>query len=786
MLFIGKRMAFIVISILCVIVNVQFVTSQGDFLNLSAFPCFTHTCSKFSPQCACDELCHYYGDCCFDAPASTPEVFVDFPPKELMQCRRLPGNSNSVLWMVSECPEMVPERISILCLFEPSNDDVTEVNLFRPVSDRYGNVYKNYHCAVCNGIHPSEIELWEITQSCTSCPESLSLDQHHVANISAEHCQLTYQLSLLNQVLRWRSCQGNWIATCPEVRDLLEKEICSNTSSPGWYNGDYYKNEYCARCNGMNNSLSWACDSFLIDESLPDLGVLDRIFDFSNLGEHHTPQIPQIPSCNENGTYNDFIFITVNDSFISYCDNLLDRAQKCFFDEIIEGFSDDLSWDSINDFRTASLNEEGAHKRLSRGFRIPRVNTSWLDDLYNEFYKEISIKSCYLSNVELIRICGYEEWSETNNCSRETIEYKLEDNSTTDEVLSELASTFGVEFKISWFRIHTKTVPLATALSERSITVCLTDVKDDQVPVFISSPYYLWLHTIFGGICCIVAVFSHIATFLTYLIFSKLRNTFGISLMSFVFSVAMGIVFVQYVNDFVITVNDRLCQSFAVIGHFCWLSSFSWLTILVWDLYATLASTTLRIRKASSNRRLALYCCLGWVLPFLIIAACLTMWLCELTNISISYGSVQGKTCWINPPLVSLFVVGVPLTVSFLANMVLFSLIGRSFYHHRSNSAVLRKGSNSSTTSRKGKQVELIVYIKMAMLMGFSWFFGFLSEFSGVEVLWAFYYLSFLLQGLVVFIFFGLGGRAGVLWRSKLGLSGSSSTQTQMSTNVSH
>ncbi|PIK54467.1 hypothetical protein BSL78_08680 [Apostichopus japonicus] len=335
-------MAFIVISILCVIVNVQFVTSQGDFLNLSAFPCFTHTCSKFSPQCACDELCHYYGDCCFDAPASTPEVFVDFPPKELMQCRRLPGNSNSVLWMVSECPEMVPERISILCLFEPSNDDVTEVNLFRPVSDRYGNVYKNYHCAVCNGIHPSEIELWEITQSCTSCPET---------NISAEHCQLTYQLSLLNQVLRWRSCQGNWIATCPEVRDLLETEICSNTSSPGWYNGDYYKNEYCARCNGMNNSLSWACDSFLIDESLPDLGVLDRIFDFSNLGEHHTPQIPQIPSCNENGTYNDFIFITVNDSFISYCDNLLDRAQKCFFDEIIEGFSDDLSWDSINDFQ---------------------------------------------------------------------------------------------------------------------------------------------------------------------------------------------------------------------------------------------------------------------------------------------------------------------------------------------------------------------------------------------------------------------------------------------------
>ncbi|PIK54468.1 hypothetical protein BSL78_08681, partial [Apostichopus japonicus] len=309
-----------------------------------------------------------------------------------MQCRRLPGNSNSVLWMVSECPEMVPERISILCLFEPSNDDVTEVNLFRPVSDRYGNVYKNYHCAVYNGIRASEIELWEITQSCTRCPESLSLDQHHVANISAEHCQLTYQLSLLNQVLRWRSCQGNWIATCPEVSDLLETEICSNTSSPGWYNGDYYKNEYCARCNGMNDSLAWTW------------------------------------------------------------------------------FSDDLSWDSINDFRTASLNEEGAHKLLSRGFRIPRVNTSWLDDLYNEFYKEIPMKSCYLSNVELIRICGYKDWSETNNCSRETIEYKLEDNSTTDEVLSELASTFGVEFKISWFRIHTKTVPMATALSERSIT----------------------------------------------------------------------------------------------------------------------------------------------------------------------------------------------------------------------------------------------------------------------------------------------------------------------------
>ncbi|KAJ8040314.1 G-protein coupled receptor Mth2 [Holothuria leucospilota] len=765
------RIGFFVLHFV-VIVTVLGQTSWKSFDDGTGFNCANQSCSSDRRTCHCDSFCTYFRDCCEDY-ESDQDTFVSkywknlFPHYDFLKCRSIPGywkdgygrSTNcpeETYWMVSECPPTTPKTLVEQCETEHPTTDLVKVSFLRPVHDGLGTVFKNYYCAKCHGTPSEDITLWAVDQVCRQCPDELPLSQEHYANLSGSHCDVLLEHSVedgsdtVAARLRW--CDKNMIRSCPSGSDVYDSRMCSKFMSPGYYRGSYFKNIFCARCYGLENELSWSCETLESCHGSHVFPVSFGVFFYDPLCSLIRCS-RQYHLCDARDT-RQYIAMVVDDSL--KCAYLEERAERCFFQKS-SLTNPMLPWKKM--VGTNRLIDE-TRKHDVTVFQLPEnASSEWRikldEDLVNNA-RDLSQteRSCYLEYIEVIEVCSNKEWENEGQCNGELMEVEGDRILDDKDFLEELKVNFTDDMMAVWYSVHTSFPFESRSRPEKRTIVCFT-----KSTIYQRSVWY----KVFCGVCIAVAVVGHLATFCTYAVFKPLRNTFGVSLMSFVISLALALCLQEFVNDYVINVA-YLCKAVAIVAHFFWLASFAWMNVLAWDLRATLSLTKMRVRKPSSRKRLGAYCCFGWGVPLVVVSTCITLWLWNFHGLSIQYGPVRDFTCWLSDDLIVLAAVGGPLVLCLSANAILFIMVARSLYKHKKSSKVLE--AEKDPKQHKSKVIELLVYVKISMLMGFSWIFGILADFTKIDVLWWFFYLSYLIQAVVIFVFFGLSPRARKMWRS--------------------
>ncbi|KAJ8040243.1 Adhesion G-protein coupled receptor G6 [Holothuria leucospilota] len=752
--------------------------------------CSYQSCSSDLRSCHCDSFCTYFGDCCEDHRRyqdTFSAVFWNrvFPHNSFLQCRAIPGywkgyygvDTNcpeDTYWMVSRCPPTTSKTEKEKCETEHSSNDLVKVGFLRPVHDALGNIFKNYYCAKCHGTPSEEITLWSVDQVCRQCPDELPMSQNHYANLSSSHCDILLESSVkidntnasdvIDARLRW--CDKDMIRSCPPGSNAYYSKMCSRFMSPGYFKGSYFKNVFCAKCYGLHNVMSWSCESLEDCRGFQVYPVSAGVSYFDPLCSLIRCSRPNY-LCDDRNT-RQYISLVVDDSL--ECAYLEERGERCFFQKSTLSNAM-LPWKKMNSINSL-MDGNRIRKNEITIFQLPdNASTDWRikldEDLVNNARKLSQTEhSCYLEFIEVTEVCSDQDWEQLGECNGELLNVDGDKILDDKYFITKLKLNFTNDMLPIWYSVHTRFPFEPRSYPEKRTLVCFTYPTVDQRRIW---------DKLFCGICIAVAIVGHVATFCTYAAFKPLRNTFGISLMSLVISLAIALCLQEFVNDYVINVA-YLCEAVAIVSHFFWLASFTWMNVLAWDLRATLSLTKMRVRKPSSRKRLGAYCCFGWGMPLLVVTTCIIMWKWNFHGLSIRYGPVRDFTCWISDDLTSLAAVGGPLALCMVANAILFTMVARSLYKHKKSSEVL--DAEKDPKQHKRKVIELMIYVKISALMGFSWIFGFFADFTKIDVLRWLFYLSYLVQAVVIFVFFSLSPRARKMWKS------SSTTSTKITSGV--
>ena len=150
--------------------------------------------------------------------------------------------------------------------------------------------------------------------------------------------------------------------------------------------------------------------------------------------------------------------------------------------------------------------------------------------------------------------------------------------------------------------------------------------------------------------------------------------------------------------------NQAFCIAMAVLLHFMWLSTFTWMNVLAFDLVRTFTSQ--QVLNPNNKKIFLTYCLYGWGVPLLIVSACLAAH--HANGVEFKYGGL--RSCWLVGRYAVLVAFGVPLVVSLVANAALFGLTVHSVHATLKAASMVRKGKSKA----KETTTELWIYLKVS------------------------------------------------------------------------
>ena len=233
--------------------------------------CVSERCNPFysnSPSlqvnCKCDSDCVLYDDCCIGyTPAAGNSTTHSNALHKLMECwivdftGDLLRDENQSLLMVSRCPAATERHLYTHC---------TNRSLFLPVTNtnsRSSFTFRNIYCALCNNISVDQIFPW---QPQFYCHESIGNSTSNFSSFEEfrNSCYLYKYASEAPAAARtlMRSCVPH-TSMCPTNINstAVNTELIINCTK-GPYNlvsaidnsRRIFRNQYCAQCNGFNNT----------------------------------------------------------------------------------------------------------------------------------------------------------------------------------------------------------------------------------------------------------------------------------------------------------------------------------------------------------------------------------------------------------------------------------------------------------------------------------------------------------------------------------------------------
>ena len=184
------------------------------------------------------------------------------------------------------------------------------------------------------------------------------------------------------------------------------------------------------------------------------------------------------------------------------------------------------------------------------------------------------------------------------------------------------------------------------------------------------------------------------------------------------------------------------CTTAAILLAYGFLAAFIWVNIIAVDTWLVFRPSSSFSRAADEGRSLVIHIICGWGIPLLLVTISIAMNYVDADEkFKPEFG---GSRCWYTQRYAMLLYFGVPIALSILLNIFL--------YVHTSIN--LHKAFKNSRTAMKAENYHFAIYVKLFILMGITWIFGFISAFTDQTVIDIIFVILTSLQGFFLFVSF--------------------------------
>ena len=770
------------------------------------------------------------------------------------ECVRI--SRHRYVWMTSTCPKSASPEVMSKC--EHSSPEVLDSSTWPRVNLDGGKmtVYKNAHCAFCNGVGSEGVCVLHLGFSCpkgTDLKEIMNdLDENAFVNFAVNQCSLLFSPAY-KRAPKYRDAMERMAdlscfidpSTTPSDYDntpieVIDQRMCDAFLHPIIQNGVMYKNPLCltpgsltpgSLMEGTLNAENTYCvdrsKHFVTDNADPEFGFGSQL------------SLSMLLDVSDSRKY---IFGTDNELFCRVRGRKFDCKKWCEFDQfqydglcypIYGHFSKEkdfqvlVSIQNFEDYDFYHFLEESFNE--TRKSIYPELEWAWEEftapcDTFQYLYfpsqivldkdltclnmavmsnflrqgflreslailRNFSLINKTLHNPEDIAIFKnfYEE--EFIDCGNGTL-FKFDDPLITqtgiyidvgqghlydESVVNWMAWTKPLSNQVNysvWVCVMDAQLCLHPAhISHKNLRELMTKHPDilimyydyqadrniiclDGLKNFTSSHLLggsddnsvLNLLTIIGNSISITALF---ATIVIYISVPHLHNRAGTLLINYMVALALAQVLFQINDDF--AQYDLLCQLMGGFQHFFWLVTFSFLNLTSIDMAKTFKSLQL-VMETCCSRQTINYVILGWLIPAMLVTPCVV--LSVMDSELFKYGN--GLTCWIGSPQLILYTFAIPILLCIALNIACFLV---SVIELRKHTRQFQQASS------KSKQFS--INLKLFSLTGFSWLFGFLPNVVNIRGLWYPFIILNTLQGLFVFLAFGMSKRVRLMMLSR-------------------
>ena len=735
-------------------------------------------------QCFCDSSCEFFRDCCadFDQYCSSsgilPQGAANPDDSGLWEC--VSGYNSFTkaagVWMISSCPSNwsqidIKESCSkdLLPSFDNFKDNV-------PVSDRTGKTYKNRYCAQCHGFNLTELKFYNFQLDC-DVPVPKKYKRKQILSFLSTFCDRPF----------WRPPEGAIRRYCHSVEP---NHHCSDISLPSkvqqkCVNGSLrlvyqtagfiqrtFFNPYCALCSFVKN---FTCGpgpypfSGYVTLAKPFSLVLDLDFSEEDHRGSETSEVRGLKvTCLERGYVYDF-HLEVCRPGIKPSEVTVAR-QRVFIVSVWMRSGIPSSWwpviTEVN-FQEAIANELNINKTLISNISIgnpfgPVSTVVFRINMKPLTQENFSTQSLLTTLSSLSIILNYANFTffkvavRRFHCAKvETFspdEYYFQRNAikinNTGEIYQE-ADYYTNETE--WQNGSLVPVGIITVCKQPRINcsgvlIQLTELEYVflsngslyrnisrelfEEESFLSINDTIWVCTQFTSnnessinivlvvltyIGLSLSIVSFVLVLLTYSLFKELRTRPGINLMNL--SLSHLLVDLVYLATGYVEAHFA-CRIIAILLYYFFLVSFTWMSVIAFETWKIFSKTRIQHRKPSRKKtrcKLLQMTMIGWVPAFVFVVVCVAL---DQTNtVAAHFGGSKG--CWINNPTANLFFFVLPVALSISFNAVCFSFTVRAIW--KTNKQARR------ATHEAMKRKTAVVFLKIFILMGFTWIFGFLK-----------------------------------------------------------
>ncbi|KAI9563478.1 hypothetical protein GHT06_010941 [Daphnia sinensis] len=230
-----------------------------------------------------------------------------------------------------------------------------------------------------------------------------------------------------------------------------------------------------------------------------------------------------------------------------------------------------------------------------------------------------------------------------------------------------------------------------------------TQKQDTQLAIGMF-PYFLFIFTVFL-----------IATFLVYASIPELRNVHGVTVMCYVASLA--VTYVGLGINQLRTEDSVECIIVAVIVHYAFLSTFSWLSVFSFDIWRTFRDLRLPSSRTGHNHlgtRFICYSIYAWSVPFVIVSVgqILDYHVDDLPS-HIIRPQFDGTKCWFNDKAASWIYLYGPMALWILCNIAFFLMTAVILHRAKRDTAFAAKSVHAKQNLR--------LIFSLFILMGVTW-----------------------------------------------------------------
>lgn len=740
--------------------------------------------TMYLSACRCDERCHLYDDCCYDAPEQQNETGNQRHGE--IGCELFPVvDKNHYVFLVSRCPKSYQdEDIAIKCNNSmiwsllpydryPKILTVEYVLKKLPVSSKYsGILYRNAFCAICN--EELNFEFWTIRLESTTPIETnystySSTDLLGVINGS----RVTYGPPRGD--LASRSCSRNLITDCPRNwnRNVTEeaesvRSECRSYQSYVQVQQILYRNLHCARCNMVSDSDVTCIDlteKVLKEVSWPDPLPYSVLLDFnSEFSDFWT--FPNSPSGKQqpNDVSIDDCSKSINETEVngtgcrscnssetpcsqgstSYSKNSADTTGALVL-AYLTFVGNILSVISLSCLLLAYCCIPSLRNTPGRCLMCLCASLMLAQLLFAAFGNYDN----QIPSFDSTQIEESENETETNSLNQlqnetQTNAFDQLENLTGTNAFGQYNETEDVQNK-STMLLDEKRLPVTTLSS----TMVSSDQRDVAVTEYNSDSEIVVKREVPIAPTQFTSNDSDESPSMTSPGSQPVRWTFRKDAKSIV------------------------CYASSLISHYFYLSYFCWSNTMAFDVWRTFRtlSSSLPSQADLRRRHFVYYSIYSWSVPAVIVTVAAVM---DAVKASVR-PLYAVRFCWISNPLGILVFLYVPCLLVTVANVLLFILSCVNICFSSMDDVQSRFGGGRGLEGRR----RFFLYVRLASVMGITWASGLLASITKSAVLWYVFVISTAFQGVYIGLCFMATNQMRKVIREKIKLNYTSSVMTK-------